>query len=64
MKFCHFKQKSAIWDSAKWNPQYGEEEQCLCKSYRNNNGESDTVYRETGPYISLRWKFSHRELIG
>jgi hypothetical protein len=41
-----------------------EEEQCLCKSYRNNNGESDTVYRETGPYISLRLKFSHRELIG
>jgi hypothetical protein len=23
IKFCHFKQKSAIWDSAKWNRQYG-----------------------------------------
>jgi hypothetical protein len=23
MKFCHFKKKSAIWDSAKWNRQYG-----------------------------------------
>jgi hypothetical protein len=29
-----------------------------------HSGESDTVYRETGPYISLRLKFSHRELIG
>jgi hypothetical protein len=23
MKFCHFLKKSAIWDSAKWNRQYG-----------------------------------------
>ena len=23
MKFCHFKQKMAIWDSAKWTRQYG-----------------------------------------
>ena len=23
MKFCHFLQKWAIWDSAKWNRQYG-----------------------------------------
>ena len=23
MKLCHFKQKSAIWDSAKWTLQYG-----------------------------------------
>jgi hypothetical protein len=23
MKLCHFEQKSAIWDSAKWTRQYG-----------------------------------------
>jgi hypothetical protein len=36
MKFCDFQQKSAIWDSTKWNRQYGIRQSGIRQSGTNS----------------------------
>jgi hypothetical protein len=44
MKLCHFLQKSAIWDSAKWTRQYGIRESGTNSIYKSRSNAKFGTY--------------------